>query len=199
MIGGVAAQAFPLGEHRRPAGAKLFRHHLAGVKIVAHMFADPDLVILLDPDFAVGNCLPGLLVHRGGVRRQHGAPVFHHDPVRGRGQAGAETVNDSPFGGERLDFPFGFLLRVERDDRGQEQERQRSDRAQSCHWARQANQMASELPRPISSARCCGRLHSRRRRNRPSRRCNETGRGVSQEPPDDQREKLGLVAVHGGT
>ena len=82
FIGRVALQLLALREHRRFARAKLFALHLVRLEIVADVFADPDLIALLDAHVAVGHHLARLRVHRRAVRHQRRVAVFHENAVR---------------------------------------------------------------------------------------------------------------------
>ena len=119
FIGRVALQLPALREHRRFARAKLLALHLVRYEIVTDVFADPDLIALLDAHMAVGHRFARLFVHRRAVCHQHRLAVrvcaFHTDAV-GAGchdslkvhAAGWRAGNDLI---ERPDFPRRRLLR----------------------------------------------------------------------------------------
>ena len=109
-VGDFAMQPLAGGEHRRLAGAKLLRLHLAGLEIVADMLADPDLVLALDADLAVGCDFAGLLVDADLVGRQEGVAVSDQHAVGSPAQTCLEIELRPALVGERLHFPRRLLL-----------------------------------------------------------------------------------------
>ena len=109
-----AVQPVTRSEHRRPAGAKLFRFHLPSLEIVADQFAGPKLVFLLDAHPALGNHLFRFPVNRHAVGSHDCVAVTNQHAISAEPQTCLIVVLHPALIRQRLDLQVRLLLAAER-------------------------------------------------------------------------------------
>ncbi len=100
-------QSFTSDEHGRFASPELFGLHFARFKVVAHVFAHPDLFLTLDAHLSVGNCFSGGRVEGNPFAGHHAAAVFDQNPV----SAGRHPRPDIVFTPTLVVQRFNFVAR----------------------------------------------------------------------------------------
>ena len=102
------------------------------------MLADPELLGLLDVNVTVGDGLAGLAIMLDLVRGKNCVAIDDANAIRPRCNAGLVIVFDPTILSERLDIPplLFELLRWKRSAGDAQEDRNRKNKAQTCHRAR---------------------------------------------------------------
>src|SRR5436190_1497220 len=101
----IAGEHFAFGEVRALASAEIRAEDFAGVKVVAHVFAAPDVALALEVNIAFGVHEAGLFIRVGFASGKGGAAVFDNDAVGDDDRAGGGVVVDK-IGRRELDAPI---------------------------------------------------------------------------------------------